>query len=107
MLYVHTIAASGKEMLQTQMPGEKCMTNMHTTYEHQLITTNHFQNKPNFESTMYAFLLLLFNNEVYSKEKSKKKKAENLLQLLQPQSFTLRKSSLTSTGKYVQIFLYT
>lgn len=54
------------------MPGENCMTNMHTTYEHQLIIINHFQNKPNFEDTMYAFLLLLFNNEVHSEAKKAK-----------------------------------
>lgn len=46
------------------------MTNMHITYENQLIIINYFQNEQIFSSMMYAFFL--FNNKVYNKAKKQK-----------------------------------
>lgn len=34
------------------------MTNMHITYEHQLIIINHFQNEHDFAGMMYAFFFV-------------------------------------------------
>lgn len=73
------------------MLGEHCMTNMHITYEHQLIIINHFQNEQNFAGMMYAFVL--FINKVDNKAKKQKGSALHLLQLHTFIDATLEKSS--------------